>query len=125
MNEPEVVQKVHHFLKSRGIDTGPVSRVYTDPHPTLTGIDSLRPFQRFALDYGDFEVHPDLLAQEVDSESLIAVEAKGEKDLLKGLQQAELYQNGVQRSFLAAPRTALSGSLLDIARSKGIGVLGV
>ncbi len=125
MNEPEVVQKVHRFLATQGLDSGPVTRLFTDPHPTLTGFRSLQPFQRFALDYGNFDVHPDLVAQEADSESLIAVEAKGDADVLKGLFQAELYQNGVQRSFLAAPQEALSDSLLDLARQRGVGVLGV
>ncbi len=125
MNEPEVVQKVHRLLATRGLDSGPVTRLFTDPHPTLTGFRNLQPFQRFALDYGNFDVHPDLVAQEADSESLTAVETKGDADVLKGLFQAELYQNGVQRSFLAAPLAALSDSLLDLARQRGVGVLGV
>ncbi len=125
MNEPEVVQKVHRFLTTRGFDGGPVSRLYTDAHSTLTGASDLRPFQRFAFDFGDFVVHPDLLGQTSDGESLFAVEAKGEANVLTGLFQAEMYQNGVQQSFLAAPAEALSNSIVQMARAKGIGVLRV
>lgn len=125
MNEPDVIQRVHRFLLTRGIDGRPTPRLFTDPHPTLIGIDRLRPFQRFRIDLGDFVVHPDLLGQEDGEGSLIAVEAKGRDDLLKGLGQAELYQHGVQRSFLAAHASAWSPVLLDLARSKGVGALRV
>lgn len=125
MNEPEVIQRVHRFLSTEGIGGERTSRLFTDPHPTLIGYKDLRPFQRFSLDFGGFVVHPDLLGQESDADSLIAIEAKGKSDLLKGLGQAETYQNGVQRSFLAAPANALSSSLVDMARAKGVGVLSV
>lgn len=36
-----------------------------------------------------------------------------------------MYQRGVQRSFLAAPATSLSGAILEMARLKGVGVLSV
>ncbi len=57
----------------------PVVRLFTDPHPTLTGHADLRPFQRFAIATDGMLLHPDLLAQEADGESLIAIEAKGAK----------------------------------------------
>ena len=125
MNEPEVVQRVHGFLLSRGLDGQPVSRLYTDAHPTLTSVVGLKPFQRFTLDFGDFALHPDLLGQLADGESLIAVEAKGGANILQGLFQAEMYQSGVQRSFLAAPSPALTPGIVELARSKGVGVIGV
>ncbi|MFM2069356.1 MAG: hypothetical protein RLZZ584_4265 [Pseudomonadota bacterium] len=125
MNEAAVVQRVHTFLSTQGIEGVRTSRLFTDPHPTLIGFPSLKPFQRFSLDFDDFAVHPDLLGQETGSESLIAVEAKGGNDLLKGLAQAEIYQHGVQRSFLAAPAAALSDTLVNMARAKEVGILSV
>jgi hypothetical protein len=125
MNEAAVVQRVHTFLSTQGIEGVRTSRLFTDQHPTLLGFSSLKPFQRFSLDFDDFVVHPDLLGQESGSDSLIAVEAKGSNELLKGLAQAEIYQHGVQRSFLAAPAAALSDTLVNMARAKGVGILSV
>ena len=125
MDEPEVVRRVHRHLIHHGVGGEPLARLFTDPHPTLTGFTDLRPFQRFAIGEQDFVVHPDLLGQQRDSESLIAVEAKGERDLLKGLAQAEAYQDGVQRSFLAAPASALGENFVLRARERGVGILAV
>lgn len=125
MDEPEVVRRVHRFLRETGIDGRPLSRLFTDPHPTLTAFRDLQPFQRFGIGIADFRVHPDLLGQEQDGESLVAIEAKGERDLLKGLAQAEAYQDGVQRSFLAASASALGENFVLRAREKGVGILAV
>lgn len=125
MNEPEVVQRVHRFLSTRGLNGERMSRLFTDPHPTLTGMSALRPFQRFAIGDEGFVHHPDLLGQQSDSDSLVAVEAKGDQDLLKGIAQAEVYQQGVQLSLLAAPAAVLNDSLVRYAREKGVGVIAV
>jgi hypothetical protein len=125
VNEPEVVQRVHRFLMKRGIDGTPTPRLFTDPHPTLTGLSALRPFQRFRIDVGGLVAHPDLFGQEDGQGSLFAIEAKGLTDHLKGLAQAEFYQQGVQRSFLAAPGQVWTDGLLEQARQKGVGVLAV
>jgi len=117
---------VHKHLRQRGILGAPVSRLFTDPHPTLLGLTELKPFQRFAVGWGDGVVHPDLLGQHTDGDSLLAIEAKGlGANLLTGLGQAEVYQRGVQRSFLAAPSTMLHADLVEVAKARGIGLLGV
>lgn len=126
MQEPEVVQKVHKHLRLRGINGSPLSRLFTDPHPTLTSLPDLKPFQRFGVGWGHGVVHPDLLGQHDDGDSLVAVEAKGlGANLLTGLGQAEVYQRGVQRSFLAAPTAMLHSDVIEAAKSRGIGVLSV
>ena len=79
MTEPEVLQKVHRFLREgrlpsdiargalgAGAKPSPTtgqSRLYTDAHGTLVGLADLKPFQRFSLDLGDRVVHPDLVGQ--------------------------------------------------------------
>ena len=89
MKEEEVVLKTHQFLKSKGLGQQPLVRVYTDAHSTLLRYKELQPFQRFTLDLGDFVLHPDLVGQLGDGESIFAIEAKGSSDLIKGLAQAE------------------------------------
>lgn len=125
MNEAEVIQRVHRHLLRRGLDGGRVARLFTDPHHTLTGLKDLRPFQRFSIGTSGSVFHPDLLAQMMDGDSLMAVEAKGEGDHWKGLIQAEMYQLGVQRSFIALPRRSLTELIEAEARRRGIGVLSV
>jgi len=125
LNEPEVVRRVHRHLLLHGIGGTALSRLFTDPHPTLIGYRDLKPFQRFSIGDAGAVVHPDLLGQESESESLFAIEAKGGRDLRWGLAQAESYQDGVQRSFLAAPASDLGESLVLRAREKGIGVIAV
>lgn len=126
MQEPEVVQRVHKHLRRHGILGLPLSRLFTDPHPTLVGLGELKPFQRFGVGWGSGVVHPDLLGQHDDGDSLLAIEAKGVgANLLTGLGQAEVYQRGVQRSFLAAPAAMLHADLVDVAKARGIGLLGV
>ena len=82
MTEPEVLQKVHRFLRegrlpsdaARGASgaraepspTADLSRLYTDAHGTLVGLADLKPFQRLSLDLGDRVVHPDLVGQFAD-----------------------------------------------------------
>lgn len=125
LTEPDVTARVHRFLLREGLGGESISRLFTDPHPTLTGIASLKPFQRFAIGQGAFVVHPDLLCQQVTSESLVAIEAKGAGDLLKGIGQAQAYQRAVQISLLAAPAVLLNDQFVQHAISQGVGVLAV
>jgi hypothetical protein len=126
VQEPEVVRRVHKHLRQHGILGAPVARLFTDPHPTLLGLSELKPFQRFGVGWGNGVVHPDLLGQHVDGDSLLAIEAKGlGANLLTGLGQAEVYQRGVQRSFLAAPTAMLHADVVEQAKARGIGLLGV
>lgn len=87
MDETKVLIKTHQFLKSQHLSQQSVVRLYTDAHSTLLGHKVLEPFQRFTLDMGDFVLHPDLVGQLDDGETIFAVEAKGETDLVKGLAQ--------------------------------------
>ncbi|MDJ0797063.1 MAG: hypothetical protein QNJ51_09545 [Calothrix sp. MO_167.B12] len=123
--EVNVILKTHHFLKSNGLEEHNVVRIYTDAHHTLLSHKALEPFQRFTLDMGDFVLHPDIVGQLDDGETIFAVEAKGDDDLLKGLAQAEIYQNGFHYSFLAANASAWGTSLIKFARRKNIGVITV
>lgn len=125
MNELEVVKKAHKFLKKNQLFEQHFSRLFTDPHPTLANERVLRPFQRFTIDMKDFSAHPDIVGQLADGETLIAVEAKGENDFLKGLAQAELYQVAFHGTLLAADAGKLSPNFIDYARQKGVGVLSV
>lgn len=125
MDEPEVVCRAHEFLKSQELWWEPVVRLYTDAHASLLRYKQLRPFQRFTLDMGDFVLHPDMVGQLGDGETIFAVEAKGDTDLLRGLAQAEMYQVGFHHTFLAADAGALGTSLVDFARRKDIGVIAV
>jgi len=55
---------------------------------------------------------------------IIAIEAKGDSDIRKGIGQAAHYRQGVHESFLAAERDAVS-EYKDTALSCGLGVFGV
>ena len=143
MTEPEVLQKVHRFLRegrlpsdaARGASgagagaepwpTTDLSRLYTDAHGTLVGLADLKPFQRFSLDLGDRVVHPDLVGQFADGETLLAVEGKGDRGLTKGLAQAQQYQEAFHLSFLAADAAAIGSSVERFARRQNLGLLGV
>ncbi|MDF1667915.1 MAG: hypothetical protein P1V97_39625 [Planctomycetota bacterium] len=125
MNELEVIKRVHKFLTKNCVLDQKFSRLFTDPHPTLINETGLKPFQRFTVDMKDFVVHPDLVGQLVDGETLIAVEAKGKTDLLKGLAQAELYKVAFHGTLLAANAGKLTTAFVDYAQRKGVGVLAV
>ncbi len=126
MNEPNVLLKTHRFLRHvEGLWGQRVTRLYTDAHNTLLPYKVLAPFQRFTLEVGDFVVHPDLVGQLSDGETVFAIEAKGEIDLLKGLAQAEMYQTGFHFAFLAADAAALREGLIAFARRKNVGILAV
>lgn len=125
MNEPEVIVRTHQYLREQLLHGQSVVRLYTDAYPNLLDYAELRPFQRFSLDMGDFVLHPDLVGQFGDGETLFAVEAKGEDDLLKGLTQAEMYQAGFHYTFLAADAAALGSTYLEFARRKNVGVIAV
>jgi len=79
-------------------------------------IPELKPFQRFALDLGDRIIHPDLVGQFADGETLLAVEGKGAGGLTKGLTQALQYKEGFHLSFLAASTAAIGLSVERFAR---------
>ena len=125
MNETEVVLRTHSFLEATQIDHQKVVRLYTDAYSALLGYPALAPFQRFTLDMGDFVMYPDLVGQLGDGETIFAIEAKGETDLLKGLIQAEMYQTGFHLAFLAADSAVLGTRLVEFAMRKSIGVIAV
>lgn len=125
MKEEEVIVKTHHFLKSEGLGEQSLVRIYTDVHSTLLSYKELQPFQRFTLNLGDFVLHPDLVGQLSDGESIVAIEAKGDSDLIKGLAQAEMYQSGFHQVFLAAEAGAWGTTLPKFARQKNIGIIAV
>ena len=54
MTEPEVVQRVHQFLKAGSHAPSSTHLLYTDAHPTLTDIRQLKPFQRVSLNLGGY-----------------------------------------------------------------------
>ena len=78
MNEAEVLLKTNEFLKRTELLRQKVLRLYTDAHASLLKHRALAPFQRFTLDFGDFVMHPDLVGQLDDGETIFAIEAKGE-----------------------------------------------
>lgn len=125
MNEQEVLLKTHKFFKLQHLNNQSVVRLFTDAHSTLLPYKELAPFQRFTLDLGDFVMHPDLVGQLSDGETIFAVETKGDTDLLRGLAQAEMYQVGFHYTFLAADAKALGTSLVDFARRKNVGIVAV
>ena len=125
MKETEVLIKTHKYLRTCCLWSHKVVRLFTDAHSSLLPHKELRPFQRFTLNMGDFVVHPDLVGQLGDGETIFAVEAKGENDLLKGIGQAELYQHGFHCSFIAADSKALGTRYIEYAQDKGIGIITV
>jgi hypothetical protein len=125
ITEPEVIRKIHKFINSGKLLDQSVSRLFTDAHTSLCCYPDLKPFQRFTLDLEDFVLHPDLVGQFSDGETLFAIEAKGSTDIIKGLSQAEMYQAGFHYSFLAADAGGLTSSHIKFARRKNIGILAV
>jgi hypothetical protein len=125
MTETEVLLKTHKFLKSARLWDYSVVRLFTDAHATLLDQKELKPFQRFTLNMDEFVLHPDLVGQLGDGETVFAIEGKGETDLLKGIAQAEMYQDGFHCSFIAADANALGTRLVELARNKEIGVIAV
>lgn len=59
-----------------------------------------------------------------DGETLVAVEAKGGADLLRGIAQAELYRRGFHLALLACAGRPPQ-ELLTLARQRSVGVLAV
>ena len=126
MTEPTVVERVRDFLRQDSLPSGePLLHLFTDAHHTLLEHGGLDPYQRITLDVGGTARHPDLVGQLGDGESLLAVEAKGEGDLLKGTAQAELYQDGFQYSILAAPASRIHEATRSRLERKNIGLLAV
>jgi hypothetical protein len=125
VTEVEVLLRTHRFLREEGLGQRAVSRLFTDAHHTLLPHRALAPFQRFSLTLGDVVAHPDLVGQLDDGETLVAVEAKGSTDLLRGLAQAEWYQQGFHLAFFAAEATALGDPMVNFARRKNVGVVPV
>lgn len=126
MTEPEVIGRVRSFLQSGAPPDGAsLLHLFTDAHHTLLEHGGLDPYQRVTLEVGGAAHHPDLAGQLNDGESLLAVEAKGTGDLLKGTAQAEVYQEGFHYSFLAAPASRISEPTANRLKQKNIGVLAV
>ena len=125
MEELEIVSRTRAFLGRNKIRGYGVSQLYTDAHPTLLVEPKLRPFQRFTLKLDDVVMHPDLVGRLDDGETIIAVEAKGTRDVLKGIAQAEVYQSGFHATCLAADASALGTTWVRHAKSKGVGVIAV
>ena len=130
MTEPDVVYHVRRHLHSHGLHNRGVALAYTDAHPSLARDPRLRRLghvQRFAIDADGQIVHPDIVGQLDDGESLFAIEAKGDTDLLKGVAQASLYAPSVHTIWLAAPESALAKApaALREAQLRGLGVLSV
>lgn len=125
MEELQVVSRTRTYLKRSKICGRGLSQLYTDAHPSLLLEPKLEPFQRFRLELDDVVVHPDLVGQLDDGETLIAVEVKGEKDVLKGIAQAAVYQYGFHGTFMAADASALGTTWVRHARSKGVGIISV
>jgi hypothetical protein len=124
VQEIDVIRATRRFLLQQGLAGGRVLDLFTDAHPTLLGAPELGPFQRFTLAFDGFAVHPDLVARLADGESLLAVEAKGGADLLRGIAQAELYRRGFHLVLLACAGRPPQ-ELLTLARQRAVGVLAV
>lgn len=125
MQEIEVIRATRRFLKEHGLSgTAVLEPLFTDAHPTLLGAADLGPFQRFTLAFDGFAVHPDLVGRLADGESLVAIEAKGSKDFLRGIAQAELYRRGFHIVLLACAGRPPQ-ELLTLARQHSIGVIAV
>lgn len=125
MEELEVVSRTRTFLRCSKICGHGLNQLFTDAHSSLLVEPKLAPFQRFTLQLDDVVVHPDLVGQLDDGETLIAVEAKGDKDILKGIAQAEVYQYGFHGTYMAADASALGTTWVRHAKSKGVGVIAV
>lgn len=126
MTEPTVVARVRRFLTETTFPDGTtVAHLVTDAHPSLLDHGGLAPYQRVRVPIGERSAFPDLVGQLNDGVGLVAVEAKGTGGLLKGLAQAEQYQEGVQQSFLAAPAARVDDRLARDAERKNLGLLAV
>lgn len=125
MQEIEVIRATRRFLKKHGLlGVSVLEPLFTDAHPSLLGATDLRPFQRFTLAFDGFAVHPDLVVRLADGESLVAIEAKGSSDFLRGIAQAELYRRGFHIALLACAGRPPQ-ELLTLARQRSVGVLAV
>lgn len=126
ITEPTVVAYIRQFLTDTAFPDGTsVAHLVTDAHPTLLDHGELDPYQRIRVPLGERAAFPDLVGQLDDGAGLIAVEAKGAGSLLKGLAQAEQYQEGVQQSFLAAPAKRVDRRLIRDTKQKNLGLLAV
>lgn len=122
MREGDVIQAVHTALRSEGLGGKDVTDLFVDAHPTLRGMATLRPIQRFTLALDGMTVHPDLVGRFAREATTFAIEATGEDDLLRGLAQAAAYRFGFHQSFLACAGPA-PGDLVVLAREQHVGVL--
>ena len=124
ISEPEVVLALKNYITHNGLLGGGerMARIYVHAHSTLLGIEQLKPFHHINI----LNRYPDLLI-ETENNNIIAIEAKGKKGLDKGFAQAIQYLTGANFSYLAADKTRLLSkeSILRIAKSIGIGILGI
>lgn len=124
VQEIDVIRATRRYLQQHGILGARVLDLFTDAHPSLLNAPDLRPFQRFTLAFDGFAVHPDLVCRLADGESLVAIEAKGGVDILRGIAQAELYRRGFHLTLLASAGRPPQ-ELLALARQRGVGMLAV
>lgn len=124
MQEIDVIRCTRAHLRRHGLHGREVLDLYTDAHPTLLGDAALRPFQRFTLAFDSFVVHPDLVGRLNDGETTFAIEAKGSRDLIAGIAQAQIYRNGFHLVLFASAGTP-SRDLVTLARQHDVGVLAV
>lgn len=123
MNEIDVIRSIYDAAKSGAIKEFDQDDIYLDYHPSLSSLFTGRSVQRFSLPLSGFTVHPDIVGRMPDGDSLYAIEAKGFRDSLKGLAQAEIYQFGFHASYFALPAERLSPIIIELAKRKNIGLI--
>jgi hypothetical protein len=125
MTEQDVVRNMHRFLLKEGLCTRQVTALYTDADHRLTPFKELLPFQRVSIEHGDLVVHPDMVGSLGTKGLLFAIEAKGSGDLIRGLGQAECYQDAVHASFLCASADSIGSGVRQLARRRNVGLVAV
>lgn len=123
MNEVDVIKCIYDATKSGIIEEFDRNDIYLDYHPSLSSLFAGRSVQRFSLPLSGFTVHPDIVGRMPDGDSLYAIEAKGFRDSLKGIAQAEIYQFGFHASYFALPAEGLSPVIVDLAKRKNVGLI--
>ena len=98
LTEPEVIRNLKKFVEKNGLINGEkkIKQIFVHAHPTLIGIKELAPFHTIKI----MGKYPDLLI-ELDDSSIVAIEAKGNKDFDKGYGQTIQYLLGSNYSYFA------------------------
>ena len=113
MEEVEVVKKTFDYLTEK-LDY----RIWIDNHPSYASLP-INNYPRHKIPIKGFI--PDLIGFNQFDE-VIAVEAKGTKDIQKGIGQALLYKEGAHTSYLAADRKYLE-RVKNVLMSHNIGAI--